>query len=73
MSDANNEQPRPPPSWDRFEEICADLFSRIWKDNQLVRYGRAGQDNTASISMARIAELTRPFSAKVSAIGHLPN
>lgn len=30
-----------------------------------------GKDNTASISMARIAELTRPFSAKVSAIGHL--
>lgn len=43
MSDANNEQLRPPPSWDKFEEICADLFSRIWKDNQLVRYGRAGQ------------------------------
>jgi len=43
MSDANNEQPRPPPSWDKFEEISADLFSRIWKDNQLVCYGRAGQ------------------------------
>lgn len=43
MSDANNEQLRPPPSWDKFEEICADLFSRIWKDDQLVRYGRAGQ------------------------------
>ncbi|MGY4426343.1 hypothetical protein ACVWY2_008792 [Bradyrhizobium sp. JR6.1] len=43
MSDANNEQLRPPPSWDKFEEICADLFSRIWKDNQVVRYGRTGQ------------------------------
>jgi hypothetical protein len=43
MSDANNEQLRPPPSWDKFEEISADLFSRIWGDSQLVRYGRQGQ------------------------------
>lgn len=43
MSDANNEQLRPPPSWEKFEEICADLFSRIWNDTQLVRYGRDGQ------------------------------
>jgi tetratricopeptide (TPR) repeat protein len=43
MSDSNNEQLRPPPSWDRFEEMCADLFGSIWKDSQLVRYGRQGQ------------------------------
>lgn len=43
MSDANNEQLRPPPSWDKFEEICADLFSRIWDDPQVVRYGTSGQ------------------------------
>ena len=43
VSDANNEQLLPPPSWDKFEEICADLFSRIWNDTQLVRYGRGGQ------------------------------
>ncbi|WIG52198.1 MAG: hypothetical protein OJF48_003116 [Afipia sp.] len=43
MSDANNEQLQPPPSWEKFEEICADLFSRIWDDPQLVRYGRDGQ------------------------------
>jgi hypothetical protein len=43
MSDANNEQLRPPPSWDKFEEICADLFSRIWGDPQVVRYGTRGQ------------------------------
>jgi hypothetical protein len=43
MSDANNEQLYPPPSWSKFEEICADLFSRIWNDTQLVRYGRDGQ------------------------------
>jgi hypothetical protein len=43
MSDANNEQLLPPASWDKFEEICADLFSRIWGDTQLARYGRTGQ------------------------------
>jgi len=43
MSDANNEQLRPPPSWDKFEEICADLFARIWNDPQVVRYGTRGQ------------------------------
>lgn len=43
MSDANNEQLRPPPSWDKFEEICADLFSRIWDDPQAIRYGTQGQ------------------------------
>ena len=43
MSDANNEQLLPPPSWDKFEEICADLFSRIWGDTLLGRYGRTGQ------------------------------
>src|SRR5882724_337187 len=43
MSDANNEQLLPPSSWEKFEEICADLFSRIWNDTQVVRYGREGQ------------------------------
>lgn len=37
MSDADNEQLRPPPSWDKFEEICADLFSRIKPPWTLVR------------------------------------
>lgn len=46
MSDANNEQFRPPPSWDKFEEICADLFSRIWDDAEVVRYGTRGQAQT---------------------------
>jgi hypothetical protein len=32
-----------PNSWDEFEDICADLFSRIWNDDNLVRYGRMGQ------------------------------
>jgi hypothetical protein len=32
-----------PKSWDEFEDICADLFSRIWNDHNIVRYGRMGQ------------------------------
>ncbi|MBK3662593.1 hypothetical protein JJE66_15245 [Bradyrhizobium diazoefficiens] len=39
----SDEQLHPPASWDKFEEICADLFSRIWSDPELVRYGRSGQ------------------------------
>ena len=33
----------PPKSWEELEEICADLFSREWKDNNATRYGRQGQ------------------------------
>ncbi|WP_407114478.1 hypothetical protein [Bradyrhizobium sp. LMG 9283] len=62
MSDATSEQLRPPPSWDKFEEIRADLF-RALEGQSTVRYGRRGKDNAASTSMARIAELARPFSA----------
>jgi hypothetical protein len=32
-----------PKSWDEFEDICADLFSRIWNDHNIVRYARMGQ------------------------------
>jgi hypothetical protein len=32
-----------PNSWDEFEDICADLFGRIWNDHNVVRYGRMGQ------------------------------
>jgi hypothetical protein len=32
-----------PNSWDEFENICADLFGRIWNDHNVVRYGRMGQ------------------------------
>ena len=39
----SDEQLTPPASWDKFEEMCADLFSRIWKDPQVVRHGRSGQ------------------------------
>lgn len=33
----------PPKSWDEFEEMCADLFSREWNDRNVIRYGRQGQ------------------------------
>jgi hypothetical protein len=33
----------PPKNWDEFEDICADLFGREWKDNNTTRYGRQGQ------------------------------
>jgi hypothetical protein len=32
-----------PKSWDEFEDICADLFGRIWNDPNIVRYGVLGQ------------------------------
>ena len=32
-----------PKNWDEFEDICADLFGQIWKDPNIVRYGRSGQ------------------------------
>ena len=32
-----------PKSWEEFEDICADLFGRIWHDPNIVRYGRSGQ------------------------------
>jgi hypothetical protein len=33
----------PPKSWDEFEDICADLFSREWGDRNAFRHGRQGQ------------------------------
>jgi len=36
-------EPPVPISWDEFENICADLFGRIWNDHNVVRYGRTGQ------------------------------
>lgn len=32
-----------PNSWEEFEDICADLLKRIWKDPYVVRNGRLGQ------------------------------
>jgi hypothetical protein len=43
MPNPNDVQLNPPGSWDEFEDICADLFSREWNDPNVVRYGRQGQ------------------------------
>ena len=32
-----------PKSWDEFEDICADVLKRLWKDPYIVRNGRSGQ------------------------------
>lgn len=32
-----------PKSWDEFEDICADLLKRLWRDPYVVRNGRSGQ------------------------------
>lgn len=32
-----------PKSWDEFEDICADVLKRIWRDPYLIRNGRSGQ------------------------------
>ncbi len=41
-SPATTHLPRPK-SWDEFEDMCADLLKRIWKDPYVVRNGRGGQ------------------------------
>jgi len=33
----------PPKTWEQFEELCADTFSALWSDPELVRHGRSGQ------------------------------
>lgn len=33
----------PPRDWDRFEELCADVFESVFGDPMLVRHGRGGQ------------------------------
>jgi hypothetical protein len=33
----------PPKSWDKFKDIVADLYKRIWRDPAATRYGRSGQ------------------------------
>lgn len=43
MPTASTSHLPPPKSWDEFEDICADLFSREWDDPNATRYGRQGQ------------------------------
>lgn len=32
-----------PKSWEEFEDICADILKKIWKDPYVIRHGRSGQ------------------------------
>ena len=41
-SPTTTQLPRPK-SWDEFEDMCADVLKRIWKDPYVVRHGRSGQ------------------------------
>jgi len=41
-SPSTTDLPRPK-SWDEFEDICADILKKVWKDPYLVRNGRSGQ------------------------------
>ena len=60
-----------PKDWNELEDICADLFSRIWVDRNTLRCGRSGSAKTALTSMAIYPmEKTPAFSARVSDSGH---
>ena len=48
----------PPKSWEELEEICADLFSREWKDNNATRYGRQGQRQNGVDIARRVVTLS---------------
>src|ERR1700731_1455525 len=36
-------QLHPPQSWEEFESMCADLYTRIWSDEGTQKHGRQGQ------------------------------
>jgi tetratricopeptide (TPR) repeat protein len=41
--DFNDLQILPPSNWDKFEELCCDIFRALWKDPYAKRHGRQGQ------------------------------
>lgn len=43
MPNLNRFQIPPPRSWDEFEDLCLDLWSRLWADNNAQKNGRKGQ------------------------------
>jgi hypothetical protein len=45
-----------PKSWDEFEDICADLFSRIWNDHNTVRYALLGERQNGVDIRGRLPE-----------------
>jgi hypothetical protein len=45
-----------PKSWEEFEDICADLFSRIWNDRNVVRYALLGERQNGVDIRGRLAD-----------------
>jgi SOS-response transcriptional repressor LexA len=43
LQDLGQWQYQPPSEWQKFERICRDLWSQIWKDENTKRHGRGGQ------------------------------
>jgi predicted Zn-dependent protease len=43
MPNLNRFQIPPPRSWDEFEDLCLDLWSRLWADTNAQKNGRKGQ------------------------------
>ncbi len=43
MTDFLNQQIFPPANWQDFENLCADLWTKIWNDSFTQNNGRAGQ------------------------------
>lgn len=43
MTEFSNRQISPPKDWDAFEELCADLWTKILNDPDVTRHGRSGQ------------------------------
>lgn len=43
MTEFSNRQISPPKDWDTFEDLCADLWTKILNDPDVTRHGRNGQ------------------------------
>ena len=43
MPTAASSQVLAPSDWEKFENLCADLFADEWEDPHVVRHGRRGQ------------------------------
>ncbi|MGV7219684.1 hypothetical protein [Bradyrhizobium sp. UFLA05-112] len=69
----SDEQLRPPASWDKFEEICADLFSRVWKTQNSSVTGEAARGKRASTYTDSKMAPTPAFNAKENAFGRRPS
>ena len=43
MTTSVSQQIPPPKNWQDFESLCADLWTKIWKDPDTQMHGRQGQ------------------------------